>query len=202
MQFSTQAFYIHITVWKGCGITPMALCCLRSMPFGSSRTHRWTDILTQAQSDEALGSIWNSTQLRWKQGCYLQLRTSTYTLQYGADVATLPWGCAACHPCHLAPGELSAGLTFWLRLNLRPFVLVGKYPAEVEARLLFATQAFYIHITVWKGCGNTPMALCCLPSMSFGSRRTQRWTGILAQAQPEESLAFSWNSTQLRWKQG
>ena len=95
--FSTQAFYIHITVWKGYGNTPMALCC---------------------------------------------------------------------HPCHLAPGELSAGLTFWLRPNLRkPLAPVGKYTAEVEARLLFATQVFYIHKRLWKGCGNTSMALCCLPPM-------------------------------------
>ena len=29
------------------------------------------------------------------------------------------------------------------------------------------------------------MALCCLPSMSFGFRTTQRWTDILPQAQQE-----------------
>jgi len=92
---------------------------------------------------------------------------------------------AASYPCHLSPGALRAARAFWLRPNLRPLAPVTKYTAEVEARLLFATQALHRHIKVWKGCGNTPIAFCYLPFMSFGSRSTLRWLIIPAQAQPE-----------------
>ncbi len=37
--------------------------------------------------------------------------------------------------------------------------------AEVEAVVHIATQACWRPVRVWKGCGNTLVALCSLPSM-------------------------------------
>ena len=147
-------------------------------------------------------------------------RPTPDTLGYGKDVATLPWQCAACHPCHSASIELCTRLAFSLKSKRRPSVSVPKRMAGEEAalctRLAFlrlrpnrrppasapkrlageeampqlASQTFCRHIRVWKGCANTLMALCCLPSMSFSSCGTLHQIGTLAQVQPE-ALSFS-----------
>ena len=65
----------------------------------------------------------------------------TDTLEYGKDVATLPWHSTNFHPCGLVPGALCTVRAFWLRPNLRPLALLTKYADEVGAGLLFATQA-------------------------------------------------------------
>jgi len=131
---------------------------------------------------------WVSTQLRWKKGCYLQHKPLTDTLQYGKDVATLPRHYAACHPWHLAPGELSAGLRILcLRPNPKPLVPVGKYAAEVEARLVFVNQAS----TVTYGKDVTTLPWHC--AACHPCHLASELTDILAQAQAQpEAHGSSW----------
>jgi len=56
-----------------------------------------------------------------------------------------------------------------------------------------------IHYSI-EGMWQHSHALCCQPSMSFDSRRTQRWRHV--GSGPNRGPWLQWVSTQLRWKQG
>ena len=75
---------------------------------------------------------------------------------------------------------------FWLWQNLRPSARVMKRSAEVEARLHIATQGCQRFIRVWIGCGSTPMAPCCLPSMWLFAWSAREWVAILAQIKSDD----------------
>ena len=69
--------------------------------------------------------------------------------------------------------------------------MVAEWLADVEARLLLATQSLWRLIWVMKGCDIPPAAICCLSFMSsLLARSILEWVNILARARSEPLVSY------------
>ena len=163
----------------------MALCCLPSMSMlAITMALDWIYILAQARSEPCSCSGKSAAEV----GARLQFATQNMRgficTRKGCDNTPVALCCLQSMSL-LARRDLE-WVQIWFRPEMSPSATVSRQVAdEVEARLQFATQSSRRLIWVWKGCGNTLVGLCCLPSMSLLARSALGWAHILAQARSE-----------------